>query len=1080
MIDDINLNNINTSGVWQKYYIFLSTNASTASTINLYLYLGDEVNGVKGDTTATEISGSVFFDDIKITKIGLTDFNKYAIDDIAIYSESTLMKDSNGDPIANTYADDYDNQAIIANREEKFKSNKFDARDYLDKTIDVYGSYSWNQMFDFDDESLQNFLGKEKISDEDEEILNQLTAPSADSDGYDMYDSNFTSLWKYYISRDLENDFSITKYINAYKDGKLEVTTTSKIEESEEPEEDEDDDEDEEDEDEAEKSDITYISSPFNQNNYALKLKNTSKDTALGITSNSFTVKQFEYYKISLWIYSPDLEGKASISVNSVLTDRQHPVYGSLLSATVSSTYANAQNSTSSNEYGWFPVTLYIEGNNFQDMECYLVLTAEADCTVYFDNIRIEKATSSQYDTAKSNSSSNKYTTALSLTPSSSLITSDITNGTFDYVKESSTTHDITSAEPYEADNWTALSTNSSRVVAGIVSTQQPAFFNTYSKNSSNNTIVPKEYETDISNIYAIYSPAKVKSLDSSVLTPAEIADSSENLIDYKHTYSIYSASISLSANSVYKISFKFFKNDNFTGKIFSNIYSSAVKTVNIISSIEVDSNTLNDEEWQTFTYYIATSTSSQTVYLEIGVKDAQNTCFFKSASANKLTGKTIDSLIQSEATKLGINSDSTETLYDAFDTIKFLNLANADFSHHSVDKNSDTNLYDPKSFTNNSDVTTEHTAGKVGITVASYFDTVNHTTYSVTIDKTTYYIGEVYEVTIDETNYYVHQTYDSANNKFNYKLYSDSELKVEVTEISGSDFEITSNGAVKVVVGATIYETKTTYRLFKFADLREEVTTISGSDVSVPSLEKVVVGKGAHASETEITSTQNTSYVYHFGSSTKQDYEIGNTIIPAEELDNAQSGNVMILTNSHSTDYVKLTQTSARTLGKSTFNVLRIYVKTSDFTRNDVGLNISVKAVNVSWTNINTTKSTVADKYGFVCYEILVASNSTDSISDFAVSFSLGNTTDSESGYAIISKVSLDTLSNQETFDHYSELVGDDNENIKKAIYTSDSTTSEEEVDEVDDKNSVSWSVFFYIFSSILLVVTIAVVGIP
>ena len=1095
ILTDIKVTNIDTEGKWEKYYVFLSTDAATSSTINIYLYLGDEEHGIKGDSSAIDtLTASVFFDDIKITKIGVSDFTKRAIDNKLIYSEATLYKEPantpdpvDDDPEPAKYADEHNNRVYIANDDERFDSTNWDIRKYLN--IEAYKDAEsnqkyWNDLFKFEDAGVQDFLGKD-TGKEEEKKNNKLALPEKDSDGFDMYTSSFNVPWKYYISRDLENDFSIDNYINAYRDGKLEVTTTSIIEESEEPEEDEDADEEEK-EDEAEKSDIKYVSTPFNDGNFALKLKNTSKDTALGITSNSFKIKQFEYYKISLWIYSPDLEGQASISVNSILTDRQHPTNGSLLSSTISATYANVENSSSKDaEYGWIPVTLYIEGNNFQDLDCYLVLTAEKDCTVYFDNIRIEKTTSTQYDSAKSSSSSNKYISALSLTPSSSLISSDLTNGTFDYVKETSTSHDVTSDTPYAADNWTVLTDNSKRAVAGIVSLQQPAFFNKYSKDTSGTVIIPKEYDgitgpngdtlTDISNIYAIYSPAKVESFGNSALSPKEIDDYVGNLISYKHKYSIYSASISLSANSLYRISFKVFKNDNFSGQIFSNIYASAVKDANIVASIEIDESQLADESWQTITYYIATSTSSQTVYLEIGVKDAQNTCFFKSASAKKLTGKTINSVIQSEATKNGIDNTTTEDLYNAFKTIRFIDLSNADFSNHSPEVNTDTNLFDPKSFTDQSDVTTEHTAGKVGVTVASYFDTINHTTYSVTINKTTYYIGEVYEVELDSTKYYVHRTYDSANNTYNYKLYSDSELTNEVTKINDTSVDIeVVDGFVKV---NDVAISNTTYRLFKYADLREEVTEISGSDVSVPSLENVVVGKGAHATETAITSTQNTSYVYHFGTPTKSDYEVGNTIISADELKNAQSANVMILSNSHSTDYVSLKQSSMRTLGKSTYNVLRIYVKTSDFSSEDVGLNIEVSAVNVEWTNINTTKSDKADKYGFVCYEILVSSNSTDSISNFGVEFSLGNTDSSEVGYAIISKVTVETLSSKEIFEHYSAVVGDDNDNIKKAIYTSEENKSEKDEEEIaEDENSMSWATFFYVFSSILLVVTMAV----
>lgn len=1072
ILDDINVNNISTNGNWEKYYVFISTNDNTASTINIYLYLGDEENGVKGNTSSDTITGSVFFDDIRITKIGLTDFTKYAIDDIAIYSESTLMKDSDGEPIADKYADKYNNRAIIANEDERFDSESWDSRKYLN--LDAYNGNKWNDLFNFDNASLQNILGKD-TGVEDELVENQIEEPALDLDGFKMYDSSFTSLWRYYISRDLANDFSIDNYINAYRDGKLEVSTTNKIAEPEEPEEDEED----EDKDEEESKEITYVSSPFNTNNYALRLKNSSRDTALGITSNSFTVSQFEYYKITLWIYSPDLEGKASISINSVLKDRQHPTYGSLLSASVSSVNANVENSTSStSEYGWIPVSLYIEGNNFQEMECYLVLTAEKDSTVYFDNIRIEKTTSTQYDNAKSKSSSDKYVTALSLTPSSSLVSSDITNGTFDYIKEAEKNHDVTSDKPFEPDNWTALSTNSSRTVSGIVSLQQTAFFEKYSKDGSGNVIKPTEYSGDISNIFAIYSPEKVESLNDKVYTPAEIESNSTNLIDYKHTYSIYSASMSLSANSVYKISFKFFKNDNFNGKIISNIYNSAVKTANIISTMKVDESEFADEEWHTLTYYIATATSSSTVYLEIGVEEATGTCFFKSASAKKLTGKTIDSLIQSEASKAGIDSNSTVDLYNAFKTVRFLNLANTDLGYHSINVNSETEYYDPLSFTNKSDVTTEHTAGKIGVTVATYFDTINHTTYSTTINKVTYYIGEVYELEVDDVKYYIHRTYDSARNKYTYKMYSDFELKSKITKINNNEFEILTTGSVTVEINgvASPIETTTTYRLFKFADLREEVTEIDGADVSVKDLETVVVGEGAHSSENAITSKQNTSYVYHFGTSTKTDYEFNNNIISAKELENAQSANVMVLSNNHSTDYITVNQSTMRTLGKSTYNVLRIYVKTSDFEDENVGLNIKVSAVNVEWKNIDTTKSTQKDEYGFVCYEILVSSNSTDSISNFGVEFTLGNKNSSEVGYAIISKVSLDTISTKEEFEHYSAVVGDDNENIKKAIYADKASESKEETEEADDKNSISWATFFYVFSSILLVVTMAV----
>ena len=108
---------------------------------------------------------------------------------------------------------------------------------------------------------------------------------------------------------------------------------------------------------------------------------------------------------------------------------------------------------------------------------------------------------------------------------------------------------------------------------------------------------------------------------------------------------------------------------------------------------------------------------------------------------------------------------------------------------------------------------------------------------------------------------------------------------------------------------------------------------------------------------------------------------------------------------------------------------------------------------------------------------EVLIKSNSTDSISDFAVELSLGDKENTGAGYAIISKVSLTALSSADEFEHYSELVGDDNDNIKKAFYDEKATSSTtEDESKTDDKNSLSWATFFYIFSSLLLVVTMAV----
>lgn len=1088
VISDIKLENISTNNKWEKYYIYLSTDINTASSVHLYLYLGDEEHGIKGNTSVDSVTAAVFFDEIKITKIGLTDFNKFTIDNQVIYTpqESDEPEGQTTEeplipvepaPLKDDYKtgifDAYNNRIYIANLEAdnnvvtttRFTSNTYDFRSFIDSSMNVYSDYTWNDMFNFDNNNndLHELLGHYSTAEGATNLPNTLsTTLKDDIDGFDMYDTtNFTSLWRYYFSRDLANEFTIEKYRQAYKNNNLNVSITNQIEQSEEKKDDDKKDEDKKEEDKKEESkDIVYVSSPFNYNNYALKLENNHQDLELGITSNSFTVEQFAYYKITLWIYSPDLEGTATVSVNSVMKTRQSPTYGSLLTSAVSSTYANVSNSSSKNsEYGWIPVTLYIKGNNFQDMNCYLVLSAGADCTVYFDNIRIEKTTSAKYSGI---SSSDKYTCALSLTPSSSIISSDIKNGSFDAVQETTFDHSANSDVPFTPESWTTTSSSSKRVTAGIVSTQHKAFFNKYAGGiiPYEAGVIPDGSDTDkFSNIYAIYAPTGLTALDE------------ETPVSYLHNYSISSGSLSLSANAIYQITFKFYKGADFDGKLISNLYLSSVKEQNIISTMEIDDADIK-EGWQTYTFYLATGSSTGTAYIEIGVKQATGISYIKNVASKKITGKTMDSIMDEVAKENNLPSKDN---FHSLKNIKFLNMQNMNFDYHTPSINEDNGLFDQKVMTDKTEASTKYTIGQNGVVVASYFTSNYTTTYSVTINKITYYIGEVYKVTINDVEYYIQKTYDKEKNIFEYTMYSDDDLSKKVTHINDEPITILTQDEVKVKVGSDEpLSTTTTYRLYRFSDLREEVRVLDGSTVSVPSLDKVIIGAGSKATENTATSNQNASYDYHF--STENDVIINNTIIPASQLDNAQSGNVLILSNSYSTDYIKLIQTSANTLGKSTYNVLRIYVKTSDFASDDVGLNIYIKAINTSWENINTTKAEKTDKFGFVCYEALIRSNSTDSIADFTVQLSLGSADKTCAGYAIISEVSLTALSSASEFEHYSDLVGDDNANIKKAIYDEKAKNSSTDSNKTDDENPVSWATFFYIFSSLLLVITMAV----
>ena len=1058
------------------------------------------------------VSGSAVFNELKIASIGVTDYNKYAINDTPVQSTQLTEKVEGQDepvPVEGKYADEYNNELILVNKVEAYKeANKFNYKTTIENEF-----ANWNNMFDFEDDTLQSKLTTEKLGTIDET-----------TDGYNMYDDSFTALWRYYISRDSKIEYTIEQFRQAYNNGDLDVSITNLIEKTKV----EDVDDEEKDKvitldgksyDLTTKSgkeslletlktlidnddkvslsgdvftieDVTYdvtkaadrtslktkaeelsnnkdyIESPFKKDNFALKLENKNTNTALGITSNAFTVKRMDYLRITVWVYSPDTDGTVTVAVNSVQKRQNENEYGKLLSSSVS-VDANIASYTNTviNEYGWMPVYLYIEGSSLGDQDCYLVLSAGKDSTVYFDNISIERITSALYDTA--NADSDSKTCALSLSPTDSLISTGVSNGNFDLINV--TSRDVPNANDLKiAESWTVESGNSKNVNAGVMSLANVDYFG-----STHGIPAPVDGINKKANIYVIDAESSVISI------------TGDTINNYKNTYKFYSASISLSANSVYKLTFDFYATSSFNGTLVSNIYSnSKLGDEYLISSMCVSDADITDNTWHTYTYYIATSTSSTSVYLELGIENANGLSFFKYVSSTKETAKTFDEFKAEVYKEAGVTESSTTDIYKLIKDARFVNYADPSFSIHKDNKAENEDVYSQQEYTHSLTTTNKYTVGQNGAAVATFYDTLTTTTHSVTIDKTTYYIGEVYEVEYSDTTYYVHRTLNQNTNKYVYKMYSDAELTTEVTKLGEHDITISALAeGVKVTANEVDYtSTKTTYRLFTFADCTVEVTEISGKDVKVESLKKVVVGTEEDNDEYNSTKKENNSYVYSFkNDDVNGDYIINNVIIPSAELKNAQSENVFIMANSYETDYQTLEPLYKKSLSKSAFYSLRIYVKTSDFASDDFGLNINISALNIKWTNINTTEATNADEFGFVCYEVLIKTNSSDSISNLGVTLSLGDTSDTAThtgqGYAIISAVELVNYATEAEFNHYAETA-EKSETVQKKYFenSSSSSTSDSDSKEADDKNSLSWATFFFIFSSLLLVLVLAV----
>lgn len=1002
------IENISTEGKWQKRYLFIATDSLSSSSIKLSMYMGNKesIIGSEYGNYATA-NGVVMFDEIKIIKINQTDYNNLSIDGSEVQTppKSTEGEGSSSEPstpessttpasttITFDYVDDYGNEIIATS-----VSNRINA------SVEIYdNSKTFNDMYDFD------FMN--------ETVFNNLFDNADNVDGFVIP----SELWQMYISRDNSgqgNNYILKQYQKAYKEGKL---SASIVEEKSFYNDKLDDDEDEDEDNVIDtdspdtQADVTAVESTFNKNNKVLKLQNTSRQLDLGLISNYFVVDQSQYYKLTIWIYSPDKDASATLILSSILKTASTQVNGSLLSSTAN-VKANMAEYTASqnNEYGWIPISFYIEGNALHSQNCYLTLMANKNNTVYFDNITIEKITSSAYDTA--NSDSDKTTYCLSLAPSTSMISTGVTNGYFTNVTVTDNYNEIDYTIPRTAESWT-VSKKSNETIAGVVSGNYKTGIQTF-YTKYNNSIIPTnplKY-----NMYGIYMPKQISNPLNSY------GGNDIQKYDQAGIYKFYSSSISLSASTTYKLSFEFYKGYEFEGDVIANIYSSSVKDANLIETLSVNSATLADSNWNELSFYISSDTSSATLYIELGVQNASGTCFFRNIS-NVSQTKTIDELrdemlLDSENVATPEGSDIVD-LYNknSFKFVKFVELSAFEFSVHGSEKDTISNTYEIKEFTNSLKPTSTFTTGKSVVAVASYYTSYETIKYTVTIDKVEYYIKEVTNETTGEKSY---------------KLYSDSNYKDEITVLNGK--KVTVDGTNKVIVGT---ENPTDYT---------------------------------------ITETKTTNYVYNF----ENDLVINNVFIDADELKNEISENVIVLANSYNTDYTYISPNYSTKLEAKSYYVLKFYVKTSSF-NDGFGLTIDLdSSISRKWTNIDTTDSKYDnlrdEEYGFVCYQILISTGA-DAISSFSAKFSLGSKDSTGTGYAIIAGIELEKFASEKLFNEYSlnydNIDKDSNDTIIKSYFGTPSSTATDsdsssttDKDEDDSKSSI-WATFFYIFSSLLL----------
>lgn len=966
-LSDAKITNISTNGNWVKYYLFIATNTLQESKVKLILSMGTK-NGIYGSDDLVNLSGSVLFDEVKIYKINETDFNKKTINNDNVYVD-----------FENKKVDTLNNKNIV-----NFE-NTFNAKEKYQNDLIVE---NWNNIFNFetiDDSILSNI----------EENGGELQNINIDNiDGFNnIFDlTNADDLWHYYIGRDVSgknNSELLDAYRQAYKDLKASISLVSESEEKSPVEEPEDESEpetealaDEKEESSTENSNQTVenpiVSNTFTKDNKILKIENSSASMPLGVVSRPFTLETSQCYKITLYIYSPDENATATIKVISNLLTAQNNEYGIELSGGASdiSAFLKKDDDKTVNEYRWLPVEFYIQGNILSDQQCQLVLLADENSTIYFDNINIEKITTAKF----TDTSASTRIYKLSLTNSSTALTKLITNGFFN--DASVTELDKDSNLPKPAQKWT-ITTDAAQdyVTAGIISSNNNEFIVDY----NNNMAVNDKLAT---NMYAI----NVK--------PEKQAN-----------HKIYTgSSFSLSANSVYKITFEYYYSENlFSGDIISNLYYSSYKPENKISSIRATAQNAN--QWNSVTFYVATGTSSVSSVLELGVEYAEGTVFFRNVYATTIT-KTLDQIRSEYAS----NNDNKLTIED-----DHINLV--DYSTYSFSMNKEENedgIIESTEFKTNSANTTTATTGKVGVLIADYF------TETKTTEKT---------FIVDNTTYYIYDNLDGDPEVYKYSIYNNTTLdqNEKLDKINNKSFVI-ENG-------------------------------------------KVIIGTGNNETEYDIVEKSISKFNYHFN----DDLKLGNATFGNSELTNNQSQNVLVLNNDNDTDYTEIESNYKMSLSSSSYYALKFYVKTSDFEKDNFGLSIKVSAtkLDINWKEdlINTTKvdsDLHKNDDGFVCYQLLIDTKKT-SYSDLIIKFNLGTASNTGKGYAIISKVELTKLSSKDEFEHYSNLfIDEDDDSTIKTTSGSESSASNDQ--HSHSTSEVTWSTFFYIFSSLLLFIALVI----
>lgn len=373
-------------------------------------------------------------------------------------------------------------------------------------------------------------------------------------------------------------------------------------------------------------------------NSFALFMQNKSAGS-IAVESSKITLSPLSYYRLSIWAWSDCGEGKGA---TLTLTDKADESKSTSLTTSTTVGSDTARN-------GWTEYSFYIYTDRYNSLDLYLQawLGTASQSTlgyVYLDDVRLQKISYSEYNSASASSTIAKLS-----------FNDDNTN-----FSVSNPFFDITQNDSYDAKypltpaSWTKKTDGvESLIYSGVVNTTA---FNADLNNSnySNATIspfeIPKFYSQETTN---------------NVLMMGTTQNSAS--VSYQNA-----TTVTLSTSSYYKISFSFHTQ-------YAMGTGAYVDFLNGTTKIFSAQNLVSDAKWTTYTAYVKTDAfNSIPLTIELGLKDSIGYVYFDEILVSSSTESEYNSATNSNKTVLlDYSNDSFEYITMNANTNKVLSPIN-------------------------------------------------------------------------------------------------------------------------------------------------------------------------------------------------------------------------------------------------------------------------------------------------------------------------------------------------------------------------------------------------------------------